>query len=277
MSIRDLVDGIQTNASLEDLDKAMEAEVDPTAQDPAPTEVLPDNPADPLKGTKFEGKSAQEIYEAYKNLEQVQGRTANDLGVQRKLTDQLLNLKRMEDLGTNGGKPEPVLPSIDSSALVDDPNATLDKYVSAREQKLLDKLESRLNSLESTLVSGQFLARHPDAEQVANSPEFTEWVNRSTLRQSAANAAAQGDYAIADVLLKEFKAEHKAAPAPKSDDASKVALETTAVVDGSTEAKDTTIYSRRKLMELRLHKPDVYRRPDFQAKVQQAYAEGRVR
>src|SRR5271154_3561894 len=72
-----------------------------TTTDPTKTQQQsPKGITDP----RFKDKSAEEIYNAYRNLEQLHGQQANDLGRQRHMTDQLLAQKRENDLRANGAQ-----------------------------------------------------------------------------------------------------------------------------------------------------------------------------
>jgi hypothetical protein len=78
---------------------------------------------------KLRGKSLEDIANMYVNLESTYGRMANDLGQQRKLTDRLLDLKRVEDLG----KQQPKAVEVSTSEFLEKPTETLEKFVSSRE------------------------------------------------------------------------------------------------------------------------------------------------
>ena len=227
-------------------------------------------------------ESLRKQYESHKSLESAYGRMANDLGTQRKLTDRLLALdKRASDLGEDKEE-APSLPKIDARELIDNPDETLSKYLSAREEHLRKKLEEEQRLTFAQQQEQEFLQRHPDYEEVATSEEFAQWVTSSPLRQRAAQLAAGGDYSVADEMLTEFKALQGQGPAPaKSQDpdveaAKKVATESAAQASGGERPKGK-IYRRADLIQLKLEKPEVYSDPSFQEEIMRAYAEGRVK
>ena len=232
---------------------------------------------DPLAGTKFEGKGIEEILDSYNNLQSAYGRMANDLGTQRKLTDELLNLKRDTDLQSNAPAEEP-LPKVDPAQLLDDPTQALDGYLASREARNQRAYEERLAQMEAQMQADRFMQKHPDFMDVGQSEEFRTWATASPLRNQVANLAAGGDWDAADALLNEYKAEMANAPAKAQEDgieaAKKVGLESTAS-EGSTSSGK--VYRRADLIDLKLRKPHVYGDPAFQAEILKAYSEGRVK
>lgn len=232
--------------------------------------------------------SIAKMGEGYKNLESVYGRMANDLGVQRKLTDKLLALeKRSADLGQEKPQPEaPALPKIDPRELIENPDETLGKYLSAREEHLRKQIAEEKRQEQLAQQEQAFLAKHPNYETVANSNEFVTWVTSSPLRQRAAQLAANGDYTVADELLTEFQALQGNGPAPvtRQDEggdpisaARRAATESAAQASGGEATSSGKIYRRSDLIALKLEKPEKYSDPRFQDEILRAYAEGRVR
>lgn len=235
---------------------------------------------------KLRGKSLDEIVDMYQNLESAHGRMANDLGTQRQLTDRLLGLKREEDLERGGAKPAKV--QVSSAELLEKPTEALERFSSAREASLVKDLNDRLAQVERATVEAVFSSKHPDAQQVANSPEFREWVQQSRIRQRSAAMAARGDFGAADDLLTEWKdtqsrkTEDTRVNAQRKDNldaARRATLETGAETGGgdSERGKDARTYSRAALMKLRTEDPEKYYSDDYQNVILQAYAEGRVK
>jgi hypothetical protein len=245
-------------------------------QDPTPA---PAETKDPLAGSKFQGKSMEDILESYNNLESAYGRMANDLGTQRKLTDQLLDLKRDNDLQSNAVEP---LPKVDPAQLLDDPTQALDSYLAEREARIRSTYDQRLSQMEANLQADKFMQKHPDFMETGQSEDFRNWATATPIRSKAAAMAAQGDWDAADALLQEYKAEGRKSEAPSTDSveaearaaAKQVSLESAASEGGTSSGK---IYRRADLIELKLRKPHVYGDPGFQAEILKAYSEGRVK
>lgn len=234
---------------------------------PAPEEV-PD---------KLKGKSMEEVYDMYLNAEKDRSRIANELGEQRRLTDKALSLSQPE---TAQVEEEEVF-SLDPTDLLADPVQTLDKYFERRESQIRNQYDSRIQHLESTIGQQQLTAKHPDAEQITNDPEFLAWVAAQPVRQQLANQAVSNtDYSALDYLLSEYKGSTSApAPAPAKVDRKQAAR--AASFEGSSSGESASsggeIYSRNALIQMRIENPEGYSDPAFQAEIMKAYAEGRVR
>lgn len=259
---------------------------------PAPTGTPPAKP-DYIQDKFWTGDEAESLRkqaEAYSSLQSAYGRMANDLGTQRKLTDQLLALdKRTTDLE---GTPAPAKPApkVNARDLVDKPTETLDAYWKQREETLRAEMDAREAKLQTAAAERDFLTKHADFAQVTATQEFLTWVHSSPLRQRAAALAGTGNYVIADELLTEYKAVKGQAPAQSADPtrgtsansdsaateaARKAGLETAANAGGATGKG--TVYRRADLIKLKMEKPQVYADPTFQAEILKAYAEGRVK
>ena len=227
-------------------------------------------------------ESTKKLQDSYTNLQSAYGRVNNDLGVQRKLTDQILNLdeKRLSDIEENTPPVE-----VTGADLLDNPNEALERWYQDRKARDDAETAQRLDGLEASLVERDFLSRHSDYQTVASSAEFQEWVNESPLRVKLAQQAYSGDWSAADDVLSEYKltkASTQASgeePTPGTDaeglEAAKQAgLESSNNSEGA-ESKPT--YSRAALIKLKLENPEAYEKPEFQEEILTAYAEGRVK
>jgi len=226
---------------------------------------------------KLRGKPLNEVYRMYRDLESDRGRLANDLGVQRQISDRLINLKRGDDL--QHYTPPAQAAQIRTAAaspdeLLQDPSGTVDKIVGPRLDQVREDLNKRLASLEVSLAQGRLLAKHPDYLEYPQNQEFVDWVKESQLRQRVAALAAQGDTQAIDDLLTEYKSRAKPAQDDNLEAARNAGLEGTS---SQKSASGGRVYSRAALMKLRIEKPDTYADPAFQAEITRAYAEGRVK
>lgn len=279
-----LVGDVEAPGNLEQLEKdLLEASTASQASAEANSKESDKADANDSLPEKFRGKSANEIAAMYINLESIHGRTANDLGVQRKLTDRLLNLdapsKREADLQRN----TPARVEVTSGDLLDKPTETIERVVSAREQALVKPVTDRLDNVERALAESRFLVKHADFATVAASPEFHTWVNSSALRLRAANAAQQGNYDVADELLSEYKSTRSSSESNMKQDnpnlsaARNASLESSGTSQDAGSQKAGKIYSRASLIRLKMEKPDSYYDEAFQAEITKAYLEKRVK
>jgi hypothetical protein len=153
-----IVDVDNTPGDVEGLEKSLAEAVtaDKRPEDQKTNKMEPSEASqDPLKGTKFEGKGIEEILDSYNNLQSAYGRMANDLGTQRKLTDQLLDLKRDNDLQSNAQQDS--LPKVDPAQLLDDPTQALDGYLAEREARNQRMYDERLAQMEAQMQADRFM------------------------------------------------------------------------------------------------------------------------
>jgi hypothetical protein len=245
-----------------------------------------DNPAAKPKvdlPERFKGKSAEEIYQAYQNLEREHGRLANEVGTTRLLADQLLELKRSNDLRANGGNPTPMVnkPAVRAADLLENPTEVLDRYFEGKESAQAKDLRERLERQEAVMLQKEFVSKHGDWQDQVADPAFTEWAKATPLRAKLAAEAAQGNLRSADSLLDEFKTYKPLISKTKQtdplDQARKVGLERASGANDAASAPAGKVFKRADLMALRVNDPDRYENPAFQAEILKAYAEGRVR
>lgn len=229
---------------------------------------------------RFRGKSSDDVIDMYRNLESHTGRLANELGQLRRTTDQILLSKRADDLRQNGATS---VISIKPTDLLERPTEALGTYFDSRVAELREPLEQRINSLEVELAATRLNSTHSDANAVANSAKFQEWVKGSPLRQQVANLAAQGNIRATTDLITEFKLAGRHDEGQQTREQALAAAEKVALEQGrtgadggpSTKATGKT-YRRADLIALRMSNPDRYEEPGFAAEILKAYREGRV-
>lgn len=235
---------------------------------------------------KFKGKSAEEIAQSYKELEQQYGSQGNALGQirseadeLRRTVDNILQRELSRTAMTESDEPEKVewddmdpvasVTKIVQQALKDAPvNKNVQELTTAVQQTVAEKANER------------FATKHPDANQVVNTPEFQSWVMASPIRQQMfAEAYNHANVNCAIELLDTYKAIHSAPiqgkeqlDPDKAKQKQRVNRMTTET--GSTGATSTKKYSRRYLIDLRATNPAEYKRRS--AEFSRAYAEGRV-
>lgn len=237
---------------------------------------------------KYRGKSAAEIAEMHRNAESELGRRSSELGQYKRLTDELLALKRHDDLAKGGASAdetddEEPLPTISSSDLLDDPTSSIEKLLSARE-KSLSKKEQRRRAQELQLeAQRKFMEEHPDAETIVQSKEFVEWVNGSPARSVLGYQAANGDLASGAALLAEWKLGHGTPEELEAQEererlekARKAVTESASVSSTPDSGATGKKYRRLDLIRLKLEDPEAYADENFQREILKAYAEKRV-
>ena len=250
-----------------------------------PVEKQEDDPAPRTEDDvpeKYRGKSVKDIIEMHRNAESRLGELGNEVGRYKSLTDELLDLKRSEDLQKGGaGRQEMTLKEISSTDLFDKPSEAIASVVEATLARREE--QQRKQQEEAALAAREFQSRHPDLQDIVNSSEFREWVTSSPVRQRVAAQAAQNDFDAAEALLNDYKAIREQKPQKKKEttiDPYKEARRASTESVGSSPdsaAPSGKVYRRIDLIKLKLEKPDVYADPGFQQEIMRAYAEGRVR
>jgi hypothetical protein len=229
---------------------------------------------------KFKGKSAEEIAQAYVNAEKRLGEVNNQLGEYRSMTDRLLDLeeKRVSDLEKGGAKEIEEF-DIDPTELLANPKEVMDRYYEQRRSQDTGytELQQRLDRIESQTIEQQFVEKHPDAQERFNDPVFVEWVQANPYRANmAAQAVNAQDYNGLDYLLTDYKERTGAAPANdrKAQEIQQAAQVATESQSSGGSTNSGKVYSRRKIVELKINNPEEYR--TRASEFTKAYAEGRV-
>lgn len=238
-------------------------------------------------------ESLQKQHNALRSAQTRLGQLRNEVGDTRKLADELIGIKRNLDLQQNTQDTQDTpLPKLKAADLLDRPDESLDKYLSARESKIAAQYEARINDLESRLTGVTLQSQHSDYADLLEDEDWHNWLAADQERAHLAGYAAQGDTVVANQLIKQYKAERgvstestgqdtsgqkpSGSARPTGDNvsgAAAVALETAAAGD-TAQGK---IYSRTALMLLKQRNPDVYEDQRFQDEILKAYQEDRVR
>lgn len=239
---------------------------------------------------KFKGKTVEDMIQMYQHAERKIGVQGQEIGTLRRLTDEVIGLKKQPTTQTTEQERKPV--TVD--ALLSDPEKTIAQAVANSDiGRRAIRAEERVNQLETSLNEERFTSKHKTVDQDINDPAFVTWVNKNSLRQSLAAEAAKNDSPnrfLAAKNLWDLWDEHKelTTPAGKAKEESlvgkgKVVTSTVrqAPVDG---VKGKPIYSRAKVMEfkMRVQQGDPsalikWNDPTFQQNLNQAYADERVR
>lgn len=255
----------------------------PTGQPAATTQVKTEEQEPEWLPAKWKGKSEKERAEMYKNLESVYGRVANDLGQQRKITDQILLDKRARDLGIDPNKsvePPKRKISISAAELLEKPSEILERELSAVKDEIVQSVRQEISGRDAKTKEDQFLERHSDATDVVSSPEFIEFVNATPTRaRAAALVRTTGDIETADALLTEFKESRKSTQPSREDTVSNEQERARqASLEGSSSRAPATpkkIYRRADLIKLKMNDPETY--AELNDEILRAYAENRVK
>lgn len=245
---------------------------DPNQSQPNPEDSLPE---------KYRGKTAAEIAEMHRNLESELGRARNEIGQVRRLADELLGINRAQAVRTEAAN-QPQRKPLTPDDLLSNPEQAVTAVVKAEADQRDAAQADRLSRLEAELLMARFERKHPEYRTTMEDPKFVEWVQKSSLRGRLAQAAASGDYNSADelfTLYSEAQAVTQSTQKSSTDQARSAGLArpggSQTATAGTSQSANKQVWSRAKLMEMRLNNPEEFER--LQPEILRAYAEKRVK
>jgi len=241
---------------------AIQDEAEETVEEPEQEQELPQ---------KFQGKSANEIAEAYENLEKELGRKGQEIGELRKLTDSFLQTQITHNKETTT--------DTEDLDFYDNPEAAV-RTIIERHPKFRE-FTQQTQQQQASMTAQQLEKTHPDFKDVVTSPDFQEWIEGSKIRQRLFKEADAYDYDSADELLTIWK-ERKMISKTKEVEAEKettrkAALKTSKGVSrtSSESTAGKKIYRRADLIRLKQTDPNRY--DTLSDEIFSAYQDGRVK
>lgn len=241
------------------------------AQQAAPELVAEPAPFEVPK--KFEGKTLEDVVEAYTNLEKEHGRKSNEVGELRKLTDDILR----QQAAPTVEPPEYINESVDELDFYEDPNAAVDKALANNPR--LRRIEEQMLKDVQTQSHAELIALHSDADEVVASDGFNTWVQGSSGRlKMLQDAHNNHDVSLASDIIDMYKTTatdvsqeaRDVRDANASDGLKAVSMES-----GSPAISTGNVYRRADLIRLKVEQPARY--ASMADEIRQAYADGRVK
>ena len=241
---------------------AIQDEAEETVEEPEQEQELPQ---------KFQGKSANEIAEAYENLEKELGRKGQEIGELRKLTDSFLQTQITHNKETTT--------DTEDLDFYDNPEEAV-RTIIERHPKFRE-FTQQTQQQQASMTAQQLEKTHPDFKDVVTSPDFQEWIEGSKIRQRLFKEADAYDYDSADELLTIWKerqmiSKTKEVEAEK-ETTRKAALKTSKGVSrtSSESTAGKKIYRRADLIRLKQTDPNRY--DTLSDEIFSAYQDGRVK
>ena len=241
---------------------AIQDEAEETVEEPEQEQELPQ---------KFQGKSANEIAEAYENLEKELGRKGQEIGELRKLTDSFLQTQITHNKETTT--------DTEDLDFYDNPEAAV-RTIIERHPKFRE-FTQQTQQQQASMTAQQLEKTHPDFKDVVTSPDFQEWIEGSKIRQRLFKEADAYDYDSADELLTIWK-ERKMISKTKEVEAEKETTRKAAIKTSKgvsrTSSESTAgkkIYRRADLIRLKQTDPNRY--DTLADEIFSAYQDGRVK
>jgi ribosomal protein S18 len=218
---------------------------------------------------KYRGKSPSEIARMHQEAERALGRQGSEVGELRRIVDNFIQSQTSKQQAQESSE------EIDFFA---DPEKAINRAITSHPK--IREAEQITASLKKQEALARVQAQHPDMQEVATSPEFMEWVQKSKVRQELLVRADQGfDFDAADELLSTFKERKQIITNAKSmeqvERKQAVKSASTGVTKGSSEPSKGKIYRRADIINLMMNNPDRYQA--LQPEIMAAYASGRVK
>lgn len=216
---------------------------------------------------KYRGKGVADLIKMHQNAEQLASRHAQEVGEVRRLADELIKSQLTK-------KPEVEQPK--EVDFFENPQEAIRQAVESN-PKVRAAEEYALN-VQRQMAAQQLAAKHPDFMDVNANPEFQDFIKASKVRQKLYVDANNYDFEAADELLSTFKQLRTVQRQAASDVEKKArdaSLRAASVDTSGTGETGKKIWSRREIMERRIHDPNWIARN--QEEISRAYREGRVK
>ena len=247
--------------------------IDEQKQEASEIEVVEEREAKPKPFSelpeKYRGKSIEEVALMHSEVEKRLSMQGQEIGQVRKLADELIR----QNLESKQQSAKKIEPEVD---FFEDPQAAIQKAVDNHPDVQSSKLA--FANMQRMQIKQQLASTHPDYEELAKDPNFTDWVKSSPVRIRLMVAADQGyDFDSANELLSTYK-QIRGARAKQGEvlqeNNRQLSLRAAGVdVGGSGESSKKT-YRAIDLQNLLNTNPDRY--TAMQDEIMRAYSEGRV-
>tara|TARA_R110002020_G_scaffold202365_2_gene405494 strand:+ start:194 stop:952 length:759 start_codon:yes stop_codon:yes gene_type:complete len=216
----------------------------------------------------YQGKTIAEVAKMHQEAESRLGSQGAEVGELRKVVDNFI-LKQSETKA-----PEPA-EEIDFFA---DPDKAVESKI-ANHPAIKEAQENTLR-IRQDQAKQELINKHPDAQEIIQSPDFINWVKSDEIRvELLTRADQQYDSRAADNLFSQWKQIKQMSQTAVQDekDARKdvVKKASTGGAKGSSETPSKKIYRRADIIELM--KTDPRRYQSMEPEIRKAYAEKRVR
>ena len=254
-------------AEVEDLQGEFESVTADIAQQEQKSEPVPEKKVEDIIPEKYRGKTVEDLIVWHQEAEKKASRLGNEVGEVRKLADELLKSQLVKKAETE--QPREV-------DFFENPQEAMRQAID-NSPKVKAAEEYALNAQRQLAVQS-LVQKHPDYMQVAQDPEFNDWVAKSNIRKAMFQSAQNYDFEASDELLSTFK-ELRAAKQVKvsqvENKARDSALQAAAVETSGTSETTRKIYRRADLIRLRMQDPARYEA--MSDEIYKAYAEDRVK
>ena len=217
---------------------------------------------------EYQGKTQAELIKMHQEAQSRLGTQGSEVGELRRIVDDFI-LKQSETKA-----PEPA-EEVDFFA---DPDKAVESKI-ANHPAIKEAQETTLR-IRQEQAKQELINKHPDAQEIIQTPEFINWVKSDDIRMELLTRADQQyDSKAADNLFSQWKQIKQSSEAAVQNEVEArkdtVKRASTGGAKGSTEAPSKKIYRRADIIELM--KTDPRRYQSMEPEIRKAYMEKRVR
>lgn len=253
-----LIDPVEVDETEQVEDVQQEAETEQVEASEGVADVPPE----------YQGKTQAELIKMHQEAQSRLGSQGSEVGELRKIVDDFI-LKQSETKA-----PEPA-EEVDFFA---DPDKAVESKI-ANHPAIREAQETTLR-IRQEQAKQELINKHPDAQEIIQTPEFINWVKSDDIRMELLTRADQQyDSKAADNLFSQWKQIKQSSETAVQNEVEArkdtVKRASTGGAKGSTEAPSKKIYRRADIIELM--KTDPRRYQSMEPEIRKAYMEKRVR
>lgn len=253
-----LIDPVEVDETEQVEDVQQEAETEQVEASEGVADVPPE----------YQGKTQAELIKMHQEAQSRLGSQGSEVGELRRIVDDFI-LKQSETKA-----PEPA-EEVDFFA---DPDKAVESKI-ANHPAIREAQETTLR-IRQEQAKQELINKHPDAQEIIQTPEFINWVKSDDIRMELLTRADQQyDSKAADNLFSQWKQIKQSSQAAVQNEVEArkdtVKRASTGGAKGSTEAPSKKIYRRADIIELM--KTDPRRYQSMEPEIRKAYMEKRVR
>mgnify|MGYP006969394542 FL=1 len=253
-----LIDPVEVDETEQVEDVQQEAETEQVEASEGVADVPPE----------YQGKTQAELIKMHQEAQSRLGSQGSEVGELRKIVDDFI-LKQSETKA-----PEPA-EEVDFFA---DPDKAVESKI-ANHPAIKEAQETTLR-IRQEQAKQELINKHPDAQEIIQTPEFINWVKSDDIRMELLTRADQQyDSKAADNLFSQWKQIKQSSETAVQNEVEArkdtVKRASTGGAKGSTEAPSKKIYRRADIIELM--KTDPRRYQSMEPEIRKAYMEKRVR
>jgi hypothetical protein len=220
---------------------------------------------------KYKGKSVKDIVRMHQEAERAIGKQGSEVGELRRIVDDFVQAQTVSQ--------KQQAPEVEEEVdFFTDPDKAIASAISKHPKvREAEQLSAQMKKAEAL---ANLKSAHPDFTEVVNDGSFSEWINKSKVRQELFSRADRSyDFDAANELLSTWKERkqvvNQSQEVEKVQRKQAVKAASTGSSKGSGETASKKTYRRADIIELMRTNPDRYQQ--LSDEIMAAYAEGRVK